>query len=380
MSLLTQNANLNKYLRKIEEIDLIDQKTTSILTQRIREGDERALGKLVRSNLRFVVSVAVKYQGQGVPLADLIGEGNGGLIEAAKRFDETKGVRFTTYAYWWVRQAILKAISEQARTVQLPQNRVQMNLNVKEASEELLQQYGRQPSAREIAAHLDVEESRVKASYLDYNDCVSVDLQFREDGTTMLDILFSRGCNPDIELIDESIRRGIDYELLHLSAREAEVLRLYFGLKGDYPLTLGDIGNQLGVTRERIRQLKERALRKLRRDEAKARLMKVVFEKRAAFINVDSAWKEAARLQTLKSGAPSADALHDAHVKYFQAIRANENSPQLKQSRVKGRSIVESESVSEETKNRSDRGFSGEKKQTRGEIDVVEELLDDIFL
>jgi RNA polymerase primary sigma factor len=240
-----------------EEIDLASQ---------IRKGNARALDKLVKANLRFVISVAKEYQGQGLPLQDLISEGNLGLIKAAQRFDETRGFKFISYAVWWIRQSILQALAEQSRVVRLPLNRVGAINKVGRALEELEKKFGREPSMEEIADKMEMTAYEVADVLKTSARHLSLDEPFKEDeGNSLLDILESdRYAPPDETLMQESLQVEIDKVLSTLKPREAEIIRLYFGLDGDRPLTLEEIGEHFKLTRERVRQIKEKALRRLR--------------------------------------------------------------------------------------------------------------------
>jgi RNA polymerase primary sigma factor len=236
------------------------------LARRIRQGDKTALEKLTKANLRFVVSVAKNYQNQGLSLADLINEGNIGLIKAAKRFDETRGFKFISYAVWWIRQAILQALAEQSRIVRLPLNRVGTLHKIGKVSSSLEQTYGRNPSPDEIAKELELSENEVSDTLKISNSHLSLDQPFSvSEDNSLIDILedeFQPG--PDEALLDMSLRVEIDKALDTLTAREAEVINLYFGLNAEKALTLEEIGARFNLTRERVRQIKEKAIRRLR--------------------------------------------------------------------------------------------------------------------
>jgi len=261
-----EDRSLDLYLREIGSTPLITAQEEVRLAQRIRKGDKKALEKLTKANLRFVVSVAKNYQNQGLSLADLINEGNIGLIKAAKRFDETRGFKFISYAVWWIRQAILQALAEQSRIVRLPLNRVGTLHKIGKVSSSLEQTFGRIPSPEEIADKLELSESEVSDTLKISNTHLSLDQPFSifEDNS-LIDILedeFQPG--PDEALLDQSLRVEIDKALDTLTPREAEVINLYFGLNQEKALTLEEIGARFNLTRERVRQIKEKAIRRLR--------------------------------------------------------------------------------------------------------------------
>ena len=257
---------LDQYLQEIGQIPLLTADDEVRLTVRIKEGDAEALHEMVRANLRFVVSVAKKYQGQGLGLADLINEGNYGLIKAAQRFDETRGFKFISYAVWWIRQAILQALAEQARTVRLPLNRIGTISKIRKATARLAQTHERPPNVDELAAELDVAPDKVRDALHHAARSVSMDAPFAEgEDNTLLDVLpDDEGAEPDDALLSESLVADIERALGSLAPREAEVTRLYFGIGREQPMTLEEIGQAYGLTRERVRQIKEKALRKLR--------------------------------------------------------------------------------------------------------------------
>jgi RNA polymerase primary sigma factor len=236
------------------------------LAKLVKQGDQDALNKLVQANLRFVVSVAKQYQNQGLSLGDLINEGNLGLIKAAKRFDETKGFKFISYAVWWIRQAILQALAEQSRIVRLPLNRVGALHKIGKVSSDLEQNYGREPSAEEIAEELDMSPNEVTDTLKISSRHLSLDAPFQEgEDNRLLDVLEDEvQAPPDEDLFDEALQREISKALTTLTDREAEVIRLYFGIGRDKPMTLEQIGHKFGLTRERVRQIKEKAIRRLR--------------------------------------------------------------------------------------------------------------------
>jgi RNA polymerase primary sigma factor len=236
------------------------------LAQRIRTGEEEALDKLVRSNLRFVVSVAKKYQNQGVSLSDLINEGNLGLIRAAHKFDETKGIKFISYAVWWIRQAILQALAEQSRIVRVPLNRAGTLHRITRRSSALEQELGRQPTAAEVAEGMDIEVEEVEKTLSISQNHVSLDAPLTPgEENRLLDYLpDTQNPGPDAETFEHALSQSIEEVLRSLKEREARILRMYFGLDGPEPMTLEEIGAQLGITRERVRQIKEKALSRLR--------------------------------------------------------------------------------------------------------------------
>jgi RNA polymerase primary sigma factor len=258
--------SIEKYLEEIGGYSPLAPEEEVDLARLIRKGNARALDKLVKANLRFVISVAKEYQGQGLPLQDLISEGNLGLIKAAQRFDETRGFKFISYAVWWIRQSILQALAEQSRVVRLPLNRVGAINKVGRALEELEKKYGREPSMEEIADKMEMTAYEVADVLKTSARHLSLDEPFKEDeGNSLLDILESdRYAPPDDTLMQESLQVEIDKVLSTLKPREAEIIRLYFGLDGDRPLTLEEIGEHFKLTRERVRQIKEKALRRLR--------------------------------------------------------------------------------------------------------------------
>jgi RNA polymerase primary sigma factor len=256
-------------LHEIGKVDLLipDQEIT--LAKKIKQGDQRALETLVRANLRFVVSVAKQFQNQGLSLGDLINEGNLGLIKAGKRFDETRGFKFISYAVWWIRQSIMQAIAEQSRMVRLPLNRVGALNKMGKVYRDLEQEYERQPSAQELATELDMNVDEVAYTLQIAGRHVSMDAPFGpgndENKNSLLDVLFDdKQPSPDFTLMDESLKTEIERALATLSEREAKVIKLYFGLNKEHSATLEEIGDRLNLTRERVRQIKETALRRLR--------------------------------------------------------------------------------------------------------------------
>jgi len=259
-------ASLDKYLTEIGKVELINAEQEVELAKKIKEGDQRAMEKLVKANLRFVVSVAKQYQNQGLTLPDLINEGNLGLIKAAQRFDETRGFKFISYAVWWIRQSILQALAEQARIVRLPLNKIGSINKINKAFSELEQKFEREPSAEEIAEILEISENEVKESMQNSGRHVSMDapLTEGEDGD-MYDVVRSGDSpSPDNQLVIESLRQEIEKSLTTLTPREADVLRLFFGLAGETAMTLEEIGERFDLTRERVRQIKEKAIRRLK--------------------------------------------------------------------------------------------------------------------
>ncbi len=269
-----EERSLDLYLREIGETSLISSQEEINLAQRIKEGDEGALEELTKANLRFVVSVAKQYQNQGLSLADLINEGNIGLIKAAKRFDETRGFKFISYAVWWIRQAILQALAEQSRIVRLPLNRVGALHKIGKISSNLEQEFGREPMTEEIAARLEMTPEEVSETLKISNNHLSLDAPFNEgEDSNLLDVLKDEfQPAPDRDLLGESLRVEIEKALGTLTEREAEVIILYFGIKRPKSMTLEEIGNRFNLTRERVRQIKEKAIRRLRHASRSRRL------------------------------------------------------------------------------------------------------------
>lgn len=261
-----ETASLDKYLQEIGKVDLITADEEVELAQRIKAGDQRALEKLTKANLRFVVSVAKQYQNQGLTLPDLINEGNLGLIKAAQRFDETRGFKFISYAVWWIRQSILQALAEQSRIVRLPLNKIGSINKINKMYALLEQSNERAPSAEEIAKELDMTVNDVKESMKNSGRHLSMDAPLVEgEDSNLYDVLRSgESPNPDRELIHESLRIEIERSLETLTPREADVVRLYFGLGDQHPMTLEEIGETFDLTRERVRQIKEKAIRRLK--------------------------------------------------------------------------------------------------------------------
>ena len=263
-----ETASLDKYLQEIGRVDLITAEEEVDLAKRIKQGDMKALERLTKANLRFVVSVSKQYQNQGLSLPDLINEGNLGLIKAAQRFDETRGFKFISYAVWWIRQSILQALAEQARIVRLPLNKIGIINKVTRAFAELEQELGRTPTIDELAEVLEVSENDVKASIANTGRHVSMDAPLKEGdegSSSMYDVLQNpENNNPEKDLIAESLRSEIERSLNTLKLREADVIRLYFGLGENPPMTLAEIGLRFDLTRERVRQIKEKGIRKLK--------------------------------------------------------------------------------------------------------------------
>src|SRR5690606_34945514 len=261
-----ETASLDKYLQEIGKVDLITAEKEVELAQRIKAGDKIALEELTKANLRFVVSVAKQYQNQGLSLPDLINEGNLGLIKAAQRFDETRGFKFISYAVWWIRQSILQALAEQSRIVRLPLNKIGSINKINKAYATLEQEHERAPSAEEISELLDMSESDVKESMKNSGRHVSMDAPLVEgEDSNLYDVLNTgESPSPDGTLMTESLRIEIERALQTLTPREADLIRLYFGLNGAHPMTLEEIGETFDLTRERVRQIKEKAIRRLK--------------------------------------------------------------------------------------------------------------------
>jgi RNA polymerase primary sigma factor len=260
-------SSLDQYLKEISAYPLLKREDEIDLAIRIKQGEEEALDKLVRSNLRFVVSVAKKYQNQGVALGDLINEGNLGLIRAAHKFDETKGIKFISYAVWWIRQAILQALAEQSRIVRVPLNRAGALHRIGRRSSTLLQELGREPTLEELADELDLSEDEVERTLAISQTHLSLDAPLTPgEDNRLLDYLPDQlSAGPDDETYERALTNTVEEALGSLKEREARVLRLYFGLEdGKDPMTLEEIGSMLGITRERVRQIKEKALVRLR--------------------------------------------------------------------------------------------------------------------
>ena len=271
-----ETKSLNSYLQDVSKIDMITAEEEVELAQRIREGDQSALDKLTKANLRFVISVAKQYQNQGLTLSDLINEGNVGLVKAAQRFDETRWFKFISYAVWWIRQSILQAIAEQSRVVRLPLNKIGDINKIRKASIHLEQVHQRVPSASEIAKELDMTVSSVKQSLKNSSRSLSMDAPFQEgeNDNNLYDVISSGETpNPDKALIHESLKIEIDRALDTLAPREADVVKLNFGLSGQPAMTLQEIGDTFELSRERVRQIREKAIRRLRQ-ESKSHILK----------------------------------------------------------------------------------------------------------
>jgi RNA polymerase primary sigma factor len=261
-----ESASLDKYLQEIGREELITAEEEVHLAKRIKDGDQRALEKLTRANLRFVVSVAKQYQNQGLSLPDLINEGNLGLIKAAKRFDETRGFKFISYAVWWIRQSILQALAEQSRIVRLPLNQVGSLNKINKAYSKLEQEFEREPSADELAELLDLPIDKVADTMKVSGRHVSMDAPFANgEESSLLDVLINHDSpKADSGLINESLSKEIDRALSTLTERERDVVKLFFGIGMNHGLTLEEIGDKFDLTRERVRQIKEKAIRRLR--------------------------------------------------------------------------------------------------------------------
>ncbi|MBX2843085.1 MAG: sigma-70 family RNA polymerase sigma factor [Flammeovirgaceae bacterium] len=261
-----ESQSLDKYLQEIGKVDLLSPEEEVELAKRIRDGDQLALEKLTKANLRFVVSVAKQYQNQGLSLGDLINEGNLGLIKAAQRFDETRGFKFISYAVWWIRQSILQALAEQSRIVRLPLNRVGSLNKISKTFSDLEQRFEREPSPDELAEVLEVTTNEVVDTMKISGRHVSMDAPFSQGEENNLYDVLQNGdeVNPDSELMNDSLRREVYRALSSLTKREADVITLYFGLNGEHSMTLEEIGEKFNLTRERVRQIKEKAIRRLR--------------------------------------------------------------------------------------------------------------------
>ena len=270
-----ESQSLEKYLQEIGKVDLLKPDEEIELARRIKKGDQIALEKLTKANLRFVVSVAKQYQNQGLSLGDLINEGNLGLIKAAKRFDETRGFKFISYAVWWIRQSILQALAEQSRIVRLPLNRVGALNKIGKAFSALEQEFEREPSASELAEELDMSAFEVADTLKISGRHLSMDAPFAQGkDNRLLDVIHDdRQPSPDNTLMKESLKQEVRRALSTLSDREAEIIRLYFGLDLEHSLTLEEIGERFSLTRERVRQIKEKALRRLR-DKTRSKTLK----------------------------------------------------------------------------------------------------------
>ncbi|MDO3627286.1 RNA polymerase sigma factor RpoD/SigA [Mucilaginibacter sp. BT774] len=270
-----ESASLQQYLSDIAKIPMVTPQEEVILTQKIRQGDQAALERLASANLRFVVSVAKQYESSGLTLGDLINEGNLGLIKAAKRFDETKGFKFISYAVWWIRQSILQAINDHARIVRLPANKVGDLSKISKASSELEQHLERAATVEEIAEILEVTVEKVAGTLASASRHISVDAPFSGDEeNTLLDVLQNPGSGTDKEVMDDSLRTEISRSLTMLEKRDREIVELFFGLGGSQPLSLEEIGEKYNLTRERVRQIKDKALARLRHSDRAYRELK----------------------------------------------------------------------------------------------------------
>lgn len=267
--------SLDKYLHEIGKVELLSAEKEVELAKRIKKGDSEALDTLIKANLRFVVSVSKQYQNQGLSLPDLINEGNLGLIKAAERFDETRGFKFISYAVWWIRQSILQALAEQARIVRLPLNKIGSINKINKAFNKLEQEFQREPTTDEVATLMESKSDLIEDAMNFSNIHVSMDAPLRdEEANNMYDVMLNDDSpSPDSGLITSSLRKEIERSLATLEEREAEILRCYFGLNGYHPHTLEEIGDEFGLTRERVRQIKEKAIKKLK-NQYRNRLLK----------------------------------------------------------------------------------------------------------
>jgi RNA polymerase primary sigma factor len=271
-----ESQSLEKYLQEIGKVDLLTPEEEVDLAKRIKQGDQAALEKLTKANLRFVVSVAKQYQNQGLSLSDLINEGNLGLIKAAQRFDETRGFKFISYAVWWIRQSILQALAEQSRIVRLPLNKVGSLNKINKAFSELEQEYEREPSSDELADMLEIPTEEVETTLGVAARHVSMDAPFVEgEDNSLLDVLENDSTPGTDQALDykESLRKEIERSLSTLTERQCDVIKLYFGIGVEHPMSLEDIGEKFGLTRERVRQIKDKAINKLR-SASRSKLLK----------------------------------------------------------------------------------------------------------
>ncbi|MCU4166678.1 sigma-70 family RNA polymerase sigma factor [Carboxylicivirga caseinilyticus] len=261
-----ETPSLDKYLHEIGKVRLLSAEEEVSLAKKIKNGDNKALEQLINSNLRFVVSVSKQYQNQGLSLPDLINEGNLGLIKAAQRFDETRGFKFISYAVWWIRQSILQALAEQARIVRLPLNKIGSINKVNNAFARLEQDYQREPTAEEIASVLEIAPKEVGEALKVSSRHLSMDAPLKKDeDNTLYDVLLSSDfISPDTQLLDDSLRKEIERSLATLSTRESDIIKLYYGLNGEPPYSLEEIGKLFNLTRERVRQIKEKAIKRLK--------------------------------------------------------------------------------------------------------------------
>ena len=271
-----ESQSLEKYLQEIGKVDLLTPEEEVTLAKAIKEGDQLALEKLTKANLRFVVSVAKQYQNQGLSLSDLINEGNLGLIKAAQRFDETRGFKFISYAVWWIRQSILQALAEQSRIVRLPLNKVGSLNKINRAFSELEQEFEREPSPEELAENLEISTEEVETTLGVAARHVSMDAPFVEgEDNSLLDVLENSNTPKTDSALEynESLRREIERSLSTLTERQCDVIKLYFGIGVEHPMSLEDIGEKFGLTRERVRQIKDKAINKLR-SASRSKLLK----------------------------------------------------------------------------------------------------------
>jgi RNA polymerase primary sigma factor len=272
-----ESQSLEKYLQEIGKVDLITPEEEVRLAKLIKQGDQQALDRLTGANLRFVVSVAKQYQNQGLSLPDLINEGNLGLIKAAQRFDETKGFKFISYAVWWIRQSILQSLAEQARIVRLPLNKVGLTNKINKAFSQLEQEFEREPSAEELAELLNMQTEEVAASLSVSSRHVSMDSPLSDgEENTLMDVMHNPNADATDEELDhkQSLKTEIDRSLNTLTERQQEVIRYFFGIGVDHPLSLEDIGERFNLTRERVRQIKDKAISKLK-SNTRCKLLKV---------------------------------------------------------------------------------------------------------
>ncbi len=270
-----EDKALEKYLQDISKEEMITVDEETHLTRRIKEGDQKALDKMVRANLRFVVSVAKQYQHQGLPLVDLINEGNVGLIKAAKKFDETRGFKFISYAVWWIRQAIMEALSEKARVIRIPLNQVGVLSKINKAHARLEQDLGRAPSSEEIADELDLTEQKVKDTLSSSRNHVSYDAPMGGDdeNSSMIEVLSNDFPSTDSIMIEESLRVDIERSLSTLDTKCREIIKLNYGIGYTHSKSLDEIGEKYSLTKERVRQIREKGLRKLR-VESRSKILK----------------------------------------------------------------------------------------------------------
>lgn len=271
-----ESQSLEKYLQEIGKVDLLTPEEEVDLAKRIKEGDQEALEKLTKANLRFVVSVAKQYQNQGLSLSDLINEGNLGLIKAAQRFDETRGFKFISYAVWWIRQSILQALAEQSRIVRLPLNKVGSLNKINRAFSELEQEFEREPSSEELADLLEIPTEEVETTLGVAARHVSMDAPFVDgEDNSLLDVLENSSTPMTDKKLEygESLRKEIERSLSTLTERQMDVIKLYFGIGVEHPMSLEDIGDKFGLTRERVRQIKDKAINKLR-SASRSKLLK----------------------------------------------------------------------------------------------------------